>query len=255
MLNLDPRLVDQDKIRHEKRKKFFGIAVIPLIFLFIIAMFFLRTGIYNAVLSVGYNNGNYETPKTFSGLQAFVNIIEPYLAYYNRGHLKLLTSKTIDDLTSAEDDFQESLKNNPPEMQLCSIYVDLSYTLELEGDLSVESKDYDKAVILYNRAESVLYENNCAAKDSSGKTGKDELAKKAKERIEEKRKYAIDAMNNVEDGDDGEDKPEEKVRELTEAELQEYKNNQEAIKYRSANALRESYGMNATGHSFDEPNF
>jgi len=194
-------------------------------------------------------------PKTFSSLQAFVNIIEPYLTYYNRGHLKLLTAKTIDDLTSAEDDFQESLKNNPPEVQLCSIYVDLSYTLELEGDLSVESKDYDKAVILYNRAESILYENNCATKDSSSKAGKDELAKKAKERIEEKRKYAIDAMNNVEDGDDGEDKPEEKVRELTEAELQEYKNNQEAIKYRSANALRESYGMNATGHSFDEPNF
>jgi len=255
MLNLDPRLVDQDKIRHEKRKKFFRIAVIPLIFLFIIAVFFLRTGVYDAVLSVGYNNGNYEMPKTFSSLQAFVNIIEPYLTYYNRGHLKLLTAKTIDDLTSAEDDFQESLKNNPPEVQLCSIYVDLSYTLELEGDLSVESKDYDKAVILYNRAESILYENNCATKDSSSKAGKDELAKKAKERIEEKRKYAIDAMNNVEDGDDGEDKPEEKVRELTEAELQEYKNNQEAIKYRSANALRESYGMNATGHSFDEPNF
>ncbi len=256
MLNLDPRLVDQDKIRHERRKKYFKIALIPLVFLIVIAAFFLRTSIYNLTLSIGESKRNYGPTKTLSNIQTFVNVIEPYLTFYDRGYAKLLTAQTSEDLQSAESDFQESLRKSPPESRLCSIYINYSYAIELEGDLSFKSKDYNKALIAYNRAESMLYENNCVMRGSSSEAGKDELAKNAKKRLEEKRKETLDALNNIEEGDDdsGDDNKKEEQT-ITEKDIEDYQKSLDSKFDRAMNYLHRHTGGGNINASIYDPRF
>ena len=49
MLNLDPQIIDQDKVRLRRRKKLLKYAIIPIILVLLIGVFFLRTGFYNIV--------------------------------------------------------------------------------------------------------------------------------------------------------------------------------------------------------------
>ena len=206
MLNLDPQIIDQDKVRLRRRKKLLKYAIIPIILVLLIGVFFLRTGFYNIVYKLSYDNRNYDTPTSISSMQLFGNMIQPYIAYYNRGTAEL----NISEYDEAEEDFRASLRENPPKAELCKIYVNLSLSIELQGDTALQGSDYNKALEAYNRAESVLYSNGCAAKGSNS-NGKDSKAEAAKERINDKRGDATDKMNNHKDADeDYDDTPEKK---------------------------------------------
>ena len=208
MLNLDPGLLDQDNIRLKKRKKLFIFALLPIILFSIFAIFFLRTGVFNIVTSIKVANENYNSSDIITNSQTILNLIEPYLVYYDRGFLKLSNASNMDELSAAGSDFQESLKQNPPEDMLCSIYGNLSYTIELQGDLYSKDKNYSEALISYNQAEALLYKNGCANEKSSDGKGKDDLSEAAKERLINKRKKTIEVINNVEEGGDGGDEGE-----------------------------------------------
>ena len=54
-------------------------------------------------------------------MQLFGNMIQPYIAYYNRGTAEL----NISEYDEAEEDFRASLRENPPKAELCKIYVNL----------------------------------------------------------------------------------------------------------------------------------
>jgi tetratricopeptide (TPR) repeat protein len=199
MLNLDPQIIDQDKIRLRRRKKLLKYAIIPIILLLFIGVFFLRTGFYNVVYKLSYENRNYDTPASLSSMQLFGNMIQPYIAYYNRGTAEL----NISQYNEAEDDFRASLRENPPKAHLCKIYVNLSFSIEMQADRAAQRKLYDEALVLYNRAESVLHENNCASKDGEG--GGDAKAEESQERINSKRRRAVQQMNNKDEGQGSED--------------------------------------------------
>ena len=217
MVNLDPALLDQDKIRLRRRKRLLLVSIIPLLVLVFFVVFFGRTGIYNLSLSMDHNNRVYSSTPGLNNFQKFVNIIEPYLVYYNGGTFKLYEASSVDDLTLAETELRESLKNNPPEEMLCPIYVNISYSIELQADIVASEKLYDDALVLYNRAEGLLYENGCASKNSSEKDSKDKKAETAKERVSNKRRQTIAAANNeTSDGDDdGDDGKQQQIDEDT----------------------------------------
>ena len=250
-MNLDPALLDQDKIRLAKRKKYFLAALAPLVLLAFAAIFFLRTAIYNIPVA----SDNYSTVISFSNIQLIANLIEPYLPFYDRGTAKLAQAQSLADLTSAEADLRTSLKNNPPEGILCSIYGNLSLSLELQGDLKVSDKNYDDALTLYNRAESLLFEHGCASK-AEGKTGSDSIAEAAKKRLEEKRKKATDAANGVESEAEGSDEETSK-QQISDEDLQKIRDSQSS-QDRAAAALRygigAGYGASST-HDYSSPNF
>lgn len=223
MLNLDPALLNQDKIRLHRRKRLIVISIVPVVILFIIALFFIRTSIYNIVLSIDQNTKSYSSISAINNFQKVGNMIEPYLAYYNGGTFMLYNASSVSDLTSAEAEFRESLKNDPPEQLLCDIYVNLSYSIELQADAEMSEKTYDRALVLYNRAEGLLFENNCASKDSSAEDGKDEKANNAKSRIDDKRRKAVAAANDeTDDGKD--DKDNKKQQQLDDETVEELKN-------------------------------
>ncbi|MBP5647707.1 hypothetical protein J6X04_00215 [Candidatus Saccharibacteria bacterium] len=254
--NLD--LLNQDKIRFKKRRRLFLYTLVPLIILILSTIFFLRTGIYNIIYSTGIAGESYGLPAVATKLQMVGNLIEPYLPYYNNGYLKLIQAESREDLVAAETEFRESLKHNPPEERLCAIYGNLSYSIELQADLLFNNQQYNDALVSYNQAESLLFENNCASKDDN-QTGKDEQSEAAKDRIEEKRREAVDAANNNSDpsnnngnGNQGGD------QEISESQLQEIQDQQEEINNQAAGNPYQSHGPNTGGggsSNFGEPNF
>lgn len=198
MLNLDPEIVDQNKIRIRRRHKLLKYCLIPVIAVTLIGIFFVRTGIYNIIYSLSYQNHNYDTPASISNMQLFGNMIESYIAYYNRGTAEI----NLAQYAEAEEDFRDSLRENPPKTMLCKIYVNLSYSIEMQADKAAQRRLFDDALVLYNRAESILYENNCASK-SEDVSGNDQRAEDSKERINSKRRRAVEQMNNAGEGGEG----------------------------------------------------
>lgn len=204
MLNLDPSLLNQDKIRRERRKRWLKLTIVPVIVFALVFLFFIRTTIYNLIVGPSFKGGDYGAPSVLTSMQKIGNLLEPYLSYYNSGYIKLMEAEKSEDLIEAENDFRESMKHNPPESMLCSIYTNLSYSIELQGDIASEAKTYDEALVFYNKAESVLYENGCASKED-GKKGKDELADSAKERVIKKREKTVSSANNEKNSDSSDD--------------------------------------------------
>lgn len=252
MVNLDLNLLDQDKIRAKKRRKLFLIAGLPLLIVFVVAMILLRTTVYNILFSAAINGKNYAMASFENDARKIGNIIEPYLAYYNSGYVNLIQAKTVDNLATAENEFRESLKNNPPEEKLCSIYVNLSYAIELKSDNLMANKKYDEAIVAYNNAEAVLYENGCAAKDSSKANNKDEMAGNAKKRIEEKRRKAVNAANNATDGDDSDGQGNSGGKsEITEEELKELQELQDELVVEAIGNPYQAHGADASRPTYN----
>lgn len=221
MLKLDPAILDQDTIHKNKRKFWLKIIIVPVIILLILSLLFIRPTIYNMALSASEKSAEYGTTEALTNLQLVGNFIEPYVPYYNRGLATLLKAEDKEALESSAYDFRESLKHNPPESTLCSIYGNLSYSIELEADLEVNAKNYNDALVYYNQAESILYENGCAS-EKEGSKGSDEKSETAKERIIEKRRKTVNQANSDSSEDDSLDKN-DTIQEITDETLKKIK--------------------------------
>lgn len=237
MINLDPGIVDQNRVRKDRRKRLFKTALLPLIILFIVSIIFLRPGIYNVIMSISYGGKNYSISESASGMQTFINVLEPYIAHYNHG----VSNLQLSHYDKAEADFEESLTNNPPEEMLCKIYINLSYSIEMQADTMMNRGSYDTAIEMYNRAESILYSNGCAGK--GGDVGKDRNADKAEERVGEKRENAAKEMAGQVEGEGGDGNSEEPLGEDALEKIQEKNKNDSD----SQKELRNKTGKHGTG--------
>ncbi len=200
MLNLNPELVDQDKIRKIRRKRMLKYAFLPCLLLLLGSAFVFRIGVFNVAYSVSYENKNFEIADSLTEAQGVGNIIMPYVRYYDGGVAKL-RQRNIKD---AESDFRSSLKENPPEKVLCNIYVNLSLSIELQADDKYNGGEYDEALVLYAKAQSTLYSNGCAEREEDA--GTNEMAKNAKLRLDGKMAKTMNKINAVAD-EGGEDHP------------------------------------------------
>lgn len=197
MINLDPALLDQDKVRKKRRKTLLKRYSLLILLLIAISFFFLSTWLYNLVYFIGYSNKNYPIAEGYTETRFIMNVLEPYIADYNQGTARL----NMGEYAKAEKSFTESLQKSPTKARLCMIYVNLSLSIELQGDVASQGNDYNKALELYGKAESVLYNNDCASKGPNS-NGKDNKAEVAKERINEKRGDTTDQMNNHKGADE-----------------------------------------------------
>ena len=198
MINLNPSIVDQEHIRKLRRKRLFNFFILPIVILTLVGGFLLRTEFFNLLYRASYNANNYSSAKTYTDMQNLANIIEPYIIYFDRGNALYMGG----DYSSAENEYRSALLENPPKSMLCKVYVNLSLSIEKQGDNEFDDKNYDNALILYNSAEAILYENNCAAKNNNEES-KDSRAENARDRIINKRRRAISAINSMdESGDD-----------------------------------------------------
>ena len=113
----------------------------------------------------------------------------------------MLESSYVD----AEADFRESLKQNPPEKVICKIYHNLSLSIEAQGDASFEEKNYEQALLFYNRAQALINDSGCARKEGGENAEDVAKAKASQQRIEDKHNKVVKSMTKIE----GEDQHEE----------------------------------------------
>lgn len=222
MIDLDPAIVDQESIRKQRRKKLFKIYLIPILLFAITGAFFLRPGVFNIIFPILYSNPDANGAVSISQLQKGVNLIEPYIAYYNAGTAYIKANRGKE----AEEELTESIHNNPPVDKICQVRVNLSYSIELQADDAIKERQNDQALVLLNRAEGVLYEDNCASRMPTPKPQKnpgqpddkkqnkeyDENAERAKERISQKRNNIVSEINGTNnDSDSGQHSSEDDI--------------------------------------------
>jgi len=206
MIDLDPAIVDQETLRKKRRKKYLLIALGPCIVLTVISLFFLRPACADVLYRINFDGQNGGGAVTVARMQQFSNLIEPYVAYYNAGTALIQQNNGKE----AEKEFRQSLANNPPEDKICQVRVNLSYSIELQADYEQSQNNNDEALVLFSKAEGVLYENGCASKDNSKTPPKDSHAEEAKKRIGSKRNQVISAIDsNYGSGDSGSSSPEQ----------------------------------------------
>jgi tetratricopeptide (TPR) repeat protein len=235
MLNLNPELVNQDKIRILKRKRMLKYAILPCLALFLASAFIFRVGVFNAVYSISYGNHNFDIANSMADAQGVGNFVSPYIKFYDGGVAKL----RMRDYKEAEANFRASLKEYPPADKLCQIYTNLSLSIELQADEFFNRGDYPSALEFYAKAQSALYSNGCASK--TDREGTDTKAKDAKMRLDGKLSKTMNKINSVnDDGGDDTKKPIEEI-EITndqQKNLDRRRDNQNEITWK----VRNGYG-------------
>jgi tetratricopeptide (TPR) repeat protein len=147
-----------------------------------------------------YDRGNYEASEEQSSSLLGLNIVEPWIPYFNRGDAKAAD----EDYTAAIDDFEKALELAPDDKK-CQAAVNLAHSWEVLGDIYEEGGFHQGAVQLYQAAEDVLAsmgdacEPPDAAADSFDKVEGDVADKKAQAEANQ------DAQDGTEPGTDGTD--------------------------------------------------
>lgn len=188
MINLDPKLVDQETIRKNKRKRLLKIAALPCVLLLILTLMAARQSSYNAFFGLVIKNNETGFANILTQMQIFANYAEPHIAHYNEGIIRLKNRQ----YTEAEQSFRTSLENDPPERAVCDIYNNLAISMELQADELVKTKTYEKAIELYTHAESILISSGCGSNEDNKKH---EKSNATAERVSEKRSEAIANKN------------------------------------------------------------
>ena len=196
MINLDPALLDRDKVRKEHRKHLLHLCLAPMIILLVISLFFLSSWFYKFVYFVSYNNNNFPIARDITETRFLINILEPYIPDYNQG----VALMRMGEFKKAEQSFEKSIENNPPADRICAVYENLSLSVEKQADSAKIGGQYGNAIELYSYAQSILVSSGCAGEaNTDGKSYKSDVANS---RISESKKEAIDEMNNTPDDSD-----------------------------------------------------
>ena len=218
MINLDPSIINQESLRKKRRKKLLLIFIAPVTVLTLAGLFFLRPGMFDILFGMNYDNKDSGMIVSLGQMQKVANIIEPYIAYYNAGTAYLKDGDGI----KAEAELRESIKKLPPQDKICQVRTNLSYSIEIQADEAMINRKYDEALVLYSRAEGILYEDNCASKQDAQEI-KDKMIDAAIKRITRKRGTVVSEMNNSGDGSDVD--PETGGLEIDEDQLEQMRSN------------------------------
>lgn len=187
------------------------------ILLFISILIFLKVfSIFtiNEIMIRNYYKGNYNTNLT--NFLYFLNINEPYIAYYNHGNLLYQQG----NYEEAIQKYTKALEKNPPEKRVCNIQINLSLSMLK----IVNTEDQEKALKQLKAARQVLYDNHCA--DQQDSSGNSEKAETLEEEIKELEKE----MGGEEEDPNQQENPEEEENNDPEKENQKDKETEEKLK-------------------------
>jgi hypothetical protein len=162
MINLDPQKLNVDENRKKRRRKLFKYASFPLIVLFFLSAFVLRTTFFNIDYRLAYKDNHVIDAIKAAEDQQIANIIDPSIAHYDMGIAKLLDEK----YTEAEQSFRDAIEAAPPAKLRCKIIVNLSLSIELQASKQSGDELYSDAITTVGRAQSILRESGCADNDS-----------------------------------------------------------------------------------------
>jgi tetratricopeptide (TPR) repeat protein len=139
------------KIRLAKRRKLLLFSMPVMIIIGLVALKFLSIGILAPVSANAYKDSQYQTSLTWLTPLTFVNTIEPYKVYHNRGN----DYYKLQQFESAETEFRKALESVPSADE-CAVRVNLVMSIVAQADIKASAKDYDKAIVLYDNAKAVI---------------------------------------------------------------------------------------------------
>jgi tetratricopeptide (TPR) repeat protein len=125
---------------------------LPVVLLMIVAAVKLLSLAPTAQRAIdAYDSGLFTSSQDISGSLLELNIVEPYLPYFNRGDAFAADRY----YGPATDDFEKALELAPADRQ-CDVRLNLALTWERFGDIYVENGFFQGAVLLYKASQAVL---------------------------------------------------------------------------------------------------
>ncbi|GGK87745.1 hypothetical protein GCM10007382_04580 [Salinibacterium xinjiangense] len=191
---------------------------LPLVLFVLVAAVKLLTLAPTAQSAIdAYDSGLYTSSGEISGSLLDINIVEPYLPYFNRGD-----AFAADQYYGpATDDFEKALEL-APEDRKCDVRLNLALTWERFGDIYVANGFYQGAVLLYEASQAVL---DAAGPECDPPEKKQQLDD-SKQRVQQK----IDAAKNLRDAqqpDRGDGEPNSQDQQLQDLQDQQGQADQE----------------------------
>ncbi len=212
---LDLSKLDFDKNRLAKRKKLLLFSLPLVVVALLFSLKFLSIAVCASVSADSFKKGQYAASSDWLNPLLFLNIFEPYKVHHNKGNALYKLGK----FEEAEAHYRHALETVPTEGE-CTVRVNLALSLEAQADAKISNKDYDAAVILYDKVKAVINDSqqNCGVQlnkppqndQNGGSETEDEKmtkdsAKKALERINERIKQKSSEAKKARNGD-GDDK-------------------------------------------------
>ena len=186
-----------------------------------------------------YDDGLYVASEEASSSLLFLNVVEPYLPYFNRGD-----AYAADQYYGpATDDFEKALELAPLEKK-CDVRLNLALTWERFGDVYVQLGYFQGAVQLYEASQAVLDD---AGPECDPPPNQDELTE-SKDRVEQKKDAAQQQQDQQEQQPQEDDGKTEQEKQLEQLQQQQQQAAQEKADQESGDR-----GEEAGGYYTDRP--
>ncbi len=212
---------------------------LPVVLFVLVAAVKLLSLAPTAQLAIdAYDQGHYATSENISGSLLDVNIVEPYLPYFNRGD----AFAADQHYGPATDDFEKALEL-APENRRCDVRLNLALTWERFGDIYVANGFYQGAVLLYKASQAVLD----AAGPECDPPQKQQQLDDSKERVRQKIQQAENLRDAQQTGG-GNGQPNNQEQNLKD--LQNLQGQADQVK---ADDLAKDRGQTGGGNSVDKP--
>ena len=160
-----------------------------------------------------FDEGDYVESEERSSSLLFLNVVESYLPYFNRGD-----AYAADQYYGlATDDFERALELAPLDRK-CDVRLNLALSWERFGDIYVQLGYFQGAVLLYEASQAVLDD----AGPECDPPEKQQQVDDADERVEAKKQDALDQLEAQppEDGDGEQSEQEQQLQQLEEQQQQ-----------------------------------
>ena len=182
-----------------------------------------------------FNDGYYVASENTSSSLLFLNVVETWLPYFNRGDAYAGEQY----YGPATDDFEQALERAPLEKK-CDVRLNLALAWERFGDIYVQLGYYQGAVQLYEASQAVL---DAAGEECDPPENQEDLDE-SKGRVEQKKQDAQDQRDQQPSETDGQSQDEQ----LEELEAQQ----QEAAQEKADQAAGDR-GEESGGYYTDKP--
>ncbi len=224
--------LDFDKNRLAKRKKLFLLSLPiagPVSILVIVLLVF---GLSILVSSSMFNSSSFDSAKLWLKPAETLSFVDQTLVYYNRGNIE----HKMSDFEQSEVSYIKAL-GTTDKFRECSIRINLVSSLEAQSDKLVNEREFDKAIVILDKAKSVISDgaiscglslaeleeielNNSNKASEIGKNTEEqnpsEIAKQQYSRIDSKLKQAKKSKNAGQISKEQDSQAEQKSNEASE---------------------------------------
>lgn len=143
--------------RKKLRKRLVLYAAVPFVIVAIICIKLSTVVLFHHLADLSYKNRDYENALNLYKVNLTVNVIEPHKAPYAVGTSQLQLGKYDEAIAS----LRSALLLGVPKAEECQVRVNLVLALIAKADKLAATKNFQKAVIVYDEARAAIEARDC----------------------------------------------------------------------------------------------